>query len=340
MRKILIIISVLFYANCNQIANGQDIHFSQFWLTPLNTNPAFTGFFDGQARVNAQHRTQWRAITKPYLTFSSSIDLPLIKRPYRQEMYGFGALVYRDVAGDSDFGTTQIDLSFSYIKGLNRKNNHFIAFGVQAGVAQRTLNYSELFFDEQYFNGRFNNGSPNSEQFAKDNFIFGNVNAGVNWVYQPRHRQMWNVGLALHHINRPKQSLFNNNQIRLDMKLIGTATTSIKVDDYIDVVPMIMASFQGTYKEIIFGGLTKYILDKDVLTYTTINAGIFYRAGDAAYVMLGGEYLKYNFGISYDINMSRLHIASRYKGGWELSINYLFSKYKPRRIREVPCPIF
>ncbi len=340
MKQIKFILIIFLLAFYSFSVKGQDIHFSQFWLAPIYTNPAFSGFFDGQARVCAQHRTQWRAITKPYSTFSSSIDLPLIKRPYRQEMYGFGALVYRDVAGDSDFGTTQINLSFSYIKGLNRKNNHFIAFGVQAGAAQRTLNYSELFFDEQYFNGRFNQGSTNTEQFAKDNFIFGDVNAGVNWVYQPRHRQMWNIGIALHHINRPKQSLFNDNKIRLDMKLIGTATTSIKIDDYIDVVPMIMASFQGTYKEIVFGGMTKYILDKDILTYTTINAGIFYRAADAAYIMIGGEYLKYNFGISYDINMSRLHVASRYKGGWEISLNYLFSKYKPRRIREVPCPIF
>ncbi len=319
---------------------AQDIHFSQFWSAPLHINPAQTGFFDGQARLSGQHRTQWKAITKPYQTFSTSIDLPIIKRPYRQELYGFGATVYRDVAGDSDFGTTQINLSFSYIKSLNRRNNNFLSFGIQAGIAQRTINYAELFFDEQFHNGRYNPGTGHTENFARDNFIFGDVNAGLNWVYQPKNRQMWNLGLAVFHLNRPKQSLFNDNSIRLDMKVIGTATTTIKLDKDIDFNPMIMTSFQGTYKEIIFGGLTKYILDKDPLTFTTLNAGIFYRAADAAYLMIGGEYMKFNFGLSYDINMSRLKVASRYKGGWELSVSYLFNKYKPRKIKELPCPIF
>lgn len=319
---------------------AQDIHFSQFWSAPLHINPAQTGFFDGQSRVSGQHRTQWRAITKPYLTYSAAVDLPMIKRPYRQELYGFGAVLYRDVAGDSEFGTTQLNLSFSYIKSLNRRNNNFLSFGIQAGVAQRTLNYSALYFDEQFHNGRYNPSTNHTETFARDNFLFGDINAGVNWVYQPKNRQMWNLGLAVFHLNRPKQSLFNDNSIRLDMKVIGTATTTLKLDKDIDLNPMIMTSFQGTYKEIIFGGLTKYILDKDPLTYTTLNAGIFYRAADAAYLMIGGEYMKFNFGLSYDINMSRLKVASRYKGGWELSVSYIFNKYKPRKIKELPCPIF
>lgn len=319
---------------------SQDIHFSQFWTSPLHVNPAQTGFFDGITRLSAQHRTQWKAISKPYQTFSSSIDLPMIKRPYRQEVYGFGANIYRDVAGDSDFGTTQLNLSFSYIKSLNRRNNSFLSFGIQTGAAQRTINYAELYFDEQFHNGRFNPSTGNTETFAHDNFIFGDISAGLNWVYQPRNRQMWNFGLAMFHLNRPKQSLFNDKDVRLDMKIIGTASTSIKPDKDIDLNPMIITSFQGTYKEIIFGGLSKYILDKDPLTYTTLNFGIFYRVADAAYLMMGGEYMRFNFGISYDINMSRLKVASRYKGGWEISISYIFDRYKPRKIKELPCPIF
>jgi len=319
---------------------AQDIHFSQFWAAPLHVNPAQTGFFDGVARLSAQHRTQWKAISKPYQTFSSSIDLPMIKRPYRQEVYGFGTNVYRDVAGDSDFGTTQFNLSFSYIKSLNRRNNSFLSFGLQAGAAQRTINYSELHFDEQFHNGRFNPNTGNTENFARENFIFGDVSAGLNWVYQPRNRQMWNFGAAIFHLNKPKQSLFNDDDVRLDMKIIGTANTSINLDKDIVLNPMIITSFQGTYKEIVLGGVTKYILDKDPLTYTSLNFGVFYRVADAAYIMMGGEYLRFNFGISYDINMSRLKVASRYRGGWEISISYIFDRYKPRKIKELPCPIF
>lgn len=333
--SLIFLISLLFAK-----LSAQDIHFSQFWLAPIQINPANVGFFEGQTRIAAQHRTQWRAVTKPFVTYASSVDLPLIKRTYRQEIFGIGASVFHDHSGDSRYGTTQLNLSMSYIKGLNRKNNNFLSVGLQVGGAQRTINYSELYFDEQFHNGRFNEDMAHSEQFAKDNFIFGDIGLGVNWIYQPRNRQVWNLGLALFHLNKPKQSLLNDNSIRLDMKMIFTASTSLALDKNIDLHPMIMASFQGVYREIIIGGMTKYILDKNPLSYTTLNMGVFYRAADAAYFMIGGEYMNFNFGLSYDVNMSRLKVASRYKGGWELSVNYIFNRYKPRRIKEVPCPIF
>ena len=50
-------------------AFGQDIHFSQFYSSPLTLNPAYTGNYEGNWRVMSNYRTQWSAIAEPYKTY-------------------------------------------------------------------------------------------------------------------------------------------------------------------------------------------------------------------------------------------------------------------------------
>jgi len=46
-------------------AGAQDIHFSQFFETPLLRNPALAGIFTGDVRIQAVYRTQWASVTVP-----------------------------------------------------------------------------------------------------------------------------------------------------------------------------------------------------------------------------------------------------------------------------------
>ena len=58
-------------------AQGQDLHFSQFFNSPLTTNPANTGFIpDGDYRLGANFRNQWSSVmTLPYKTMSAFGDM-------------------------------------------------------------------------------------------------------------------------------------------------------------------------------------------------------------------------------------------------------------------------
>lgn len=52
--------------------------------------------------------------------------------------------------------------------------------------------------------------------------------------------------------------------------------------------------------------------------------GVHYRVGDAIIPSVHYEYRrKLRFGLSYDINLSKLTPASYARGGFELSLNYL-----------------
>src|ERR1700748_3292416 len=52
--------------------NAQDLHFSQWFNSPLITNPANTGFIpDADYRIGANYRDQWSAVmATPYKTMS------------------------------------------------------------------------------------------------------------------------------------------------------------------------------------------------------------------------------------------------------------------------------
>ena len=52
------------------ILNAQDIHFSQFFETPLLRNPSLAGIFTGDLRLQMVYRDQWGSVTDGYRTGS------------------------------------------------------------------------------------------------------------------------------------------------------------------------------------------------------------------------------------------------------------------------------
>jgi hypothetical protein len=55
-------------------AKGQDIHFSQFFETPLLRNPSLAGIFKGDIRAQMVYRSQWNNITDAYRTGSFNVE--------------------------------------------------------------------------------------------------------------------------------------------------------------------------------------------------------------------------------------------------------------------------
>ena len=75
MRKTVII----FYFLMSFLAQGQDVHFSQFYNSPLTINPANVGAFNGDIRAHSNYRNQWSSIQSAYKTYSFSEIEPFIE---------------------------------------------------------------------------------------------------------------------------------------------------------------------------------------------------------------------------------------------------------------------
>lgn len=340
MKSIKLIVLFCALLILRSFSYGQDIHFSQFLTAPMSLSPATAGLFNGKFRAGLNSKLQWSSVTKPYQTISVYFDTQLFKRKYRKDAFGIGASLFNDLAGDSKFSSTEVCVSLSYIKSLNRRNNNFISVGVQPGYVIRKIDYSALSFDNQYNGSYYDSNLGNGEVFSNNGYSYFDLGAGINWLYQPKQEVNYAAGFGMFHINRPRQSFFDNFEVRLHTKYIGYFNAEFNLRPNIEAQPSILYMNQGPHNEILFGSLFKFNRNKNTYSYVSMNAGLFYRFKDALIVVAGFDWKRFSVNLSYDVNLSSLTPASKARGGFEISIVYIYDKSKQRKHREIPCPIF
>mgnify|MGYP001290732948 FL=1 len=319
---------------------GQDPHFSQFNHLVFHDNPAAAGFSESKYRFSANTNIQWSSVTQPYQTYLAGFDFALVRRPSRLDMFGMGIEVMRDQAGDAQFGTTGFGLSLAYIKALNNYNNHFLSFGASFAYNQRSFNPDPLTFDNQFNGLYFDPTLPGGETFIDLSFWYPTFGVVFRYLNKFDSKHEFSGGLSLLNINKPPQSHFSNNDVRLDWRWVGTASYRIAVANSREVIPEAYVSVQGVYREILIGAHYRLIKDYNNQSFNAFSGGLFWRAGDAFVLVAQMDYLRYSFGLSYDVNISGLVPASNLQGGFELSFIMKFDHPERRRPKEIPCPIF
>ena len=71
-----------------------------------------------------------------------------------------------------------------------------------------------------------------------------------------------------------------------------------------------------------------------------INIGVYLRTSDAAIIITKFDYKIFSFGVSYDINFSKLRVASHLMGGLEISIICKINKLRSKISKKNICPVF
>src|SRR5438445_10920179 len=105
---------ILGFALCSLMFAGatqaQDLHFSQFFNSPLTTNPANTGFIpDADYRIGAHYRNQWSSIlASPYKTVSVFGDAQLFRNRLENGWLGIGGFILSDAAGSGSLRSTKV----------------------------------------------------------------------------------------------------------------------------------------------------------------------------------------------------------------------------------------
>lgn len=334
-----IIIPVLFLFFCASIAPAQDIHFSQFQATPLNLNPALAGGFDGDIRAVGNHKRQWLTFTNAYQTFSASVDAVVPWLRLGKSFFGAGLLFNTDKAGDASFGTNQVRLCASYHLMLTNDSALNLSAGMNGGYNQHNINYNALTFGSQYNGNQYDPFLPNGETFGNDNISYLDVSAGVNMSYMINRELSVNSGLVLNHINKPTQSFWNIDKSELDRRFTFHGGLSWKLNKDLVLLPGFSYQKQVTMHEFNMGGLLKMNIDN--ISLHAIYAGGWMRSKDAGIIEVRFDYRSFNFGISYDINYSKLNTISKGRGGLELSLIYIYKKYKDALMPYYKkCPVY
>jgi type IX secretion system PorP/SprF family membrane protein len=340
MRMLLFKSSVLFVLLCvHQLGLAQDIHYSQFNASPKNLTPAQTGLFDGDWRFVGNYRSQWSVIPVPYKTFSLASDTRL-KTKFKNDVPAVGLVINTDQAGDSKFTTLQVLASGAYIKKLTKDSTHFLSLAIQPGFTTKSFNVNALTFDNQYNGDVYDKSLSGGENFSKTRITYFELGGGIAYLWRKTARKQVNIGVSALHLNRPKQSFFGDDGIKLDVKTSISGLAEFPVAEKIDVIPTFLYQSQGKFKETIVGGFGKYYL-KPINGFTTaVSLGAFYRLKDAFIVVANMDYKNFNVGISYDVNTSKLIAATNQRGGFEVSVIYIFRKVVPFIAKKRVCPIY
>jgi type IX secretion system PorP/SprF family membrane protein len=314
---------------------GQDIHFSQAYASPLTLNPATTGNFKGQYRLICNYKDQWRNVSKTYKTVFASADFVLFKKKKKGSYLGAGILFYNDKAGKSKMGTTLAGISLAYNVKLNKVN--FLSAGLQSAFAQKGVKISGLKWDSQFDGSSYDPSLASGELISNEQITSVDFAAGILWNYIPDEKNRVTAGVSVFHVNKPNQSFPKTNKDPIYQKIVLHADAQLKIGDKnLFFIPIAMYSLQGKLQEINAGGMIKYGLGLDS-KYTGANKtsavsfGAFYRFRDALVILVNMDYKSaFTFGISYDINLSSLSIASKGRGGLELCLVYsgFFSEKK------------
>ncbi|HCQ30100.1 MAG TPA: hypothetical protein DIU39_07430 [Flavobacteriales bacterium] len=333
MKKITIIasLSLLIFGNS---VKAQDIHFSQFYEAPVLNNPANAGVFNGDFRAILNYRSQWGSIGNPFKTYAFSADGNFMKKKWRNAFLGYGLFAYKDVAGETQFSTTNINGTLSATLNIDRDNS--FSLGIQGGYVARSINYGNLRWDNQFNGFYYDENLPSGEVINLGNYNFVDASAGLLWVYGKEAGTITSndqfsarAGLALYHINRPKQLLDNGDLDKLYSRfsMFGEVHYGIQNTRYA-FRPKFMYYQQGKQKELNIGMFFRYMI-KEESKYTGIfknvsaSLGAFYRTGDAFIPALLLEVANYSIGFSYDMNVSKLSNATNGNGGFEISLRYI-----------------
>lgn len=335
VRRYLLYIFLVGYMN----VYSQDIHYSQFNASTQNLTPAQTGLFDGDWRFAGNFRSQWAAIPVPYKTVSIVADTRL-KTKLKKAVPAAGLVINTDGAGDSKFSTLQILIAAAYIKKLTADSTHFLSFAIQPGFTTKSFNLNGLTFDNQYDGEKYNSTLGSGETFSKTRITYMDLGGGVAYLWKKTARNQLNIGVSTLHVNKPKQSFFDNSSIRLDIKTNISALAEFPITEKVDIIPTFMYQTQGKFKETVVGGFGKYYLKPIDGITTAVSLGAFYRVKDAFILVANLDYKNFNVGVSYDVNVSKLTAATNQRGAFELSIIYIIKKIVPFIAKKRVCPIY
>ena len=311
------------------LSRAQDIHFSQTDATPLLNNPALTGLFKGNHRAILNYKEQWKNVAYPYKTFALQYDANFGKLKLgNKDKLGIGAAVYSDKAGEANMGITQANLMAAYYKMFN--NSHAVSIGFQGGFTQHSYNPANLTWDNQYqFDLGYNPNLPSNEpQTESSQFSFFDGATGIAYEYRKDKYLGTNVGIALHHVQSTDLKYYGLNDQTLYRRITAHGVMEKKIkNSETTFYPAFIYRKQNKSQEFVYGCMIKYQLDEKKfqgnILETAINFGVYNRYGDAVIFVSRFSYMHYTIGVSYDVTVSKLSEANKYKGGLEFSLIYI-----------------
>lgn len=325
--------SCIFSVSCM----AQDIHFSQFFETPLLRNPALAGIFSGDIRVQGVFRDQWNSVANAYKTGSlnGEYKMPIGRA---DDFITLGLQTMYDRAGTIGWTTVQLLPALTYHKSVSADHNRYLSLGFMGGWVQKSFDRSKMTTNSQY------DGLGDGERLTSTSYSYldGSVGMSYNATIRDNPADNFYLGAAYHHFARPNQSFYRDPAIELNPKWVFSGGLRFGVSEYAYLTVQADHSRQGKYTETVGGAMYGLKLGPDPENPDyVLHLGTYMRLNDALIPVVKLDYMPFSFALSYDVNISKLRTSSYGRGGIELSISFIKSLDRDNAfLNAVKCPKF
>jgi len=308
-----------------------DPHFTQYYLQPMNINPALTGSIEGDYRVSAIWRSQY---SNTLLTKGISGEVVTNKNT------NFGFNLLNETSADKSYNFTNGYLSMAYTGvRFGRDEDHFLVMALQIGFINRRFDVTKLQYGDQWVSGiGYDPTVSSGEIFNKPSIL--NFDAGAGIAYydaSPNKNLSFFGGFSAFHITRPEYPFLSNTmQQRLPVRYSLHGGARITASDLVTVVPSFIYMKEGTAQEKMLGVYVQMYASET----TDVMFGANWRMGDAASPFVGVYYRGLTFGVSYDVDISHNSGGISKGNSLELSISFVGLRKTSTKTNNFFCPRF
>jgi len=330
-----------------KVLQAQDPVFSQYTASPVYTNPALAGLFDGEVRLTANYRDQWSSVlgSAPIQTYGASGEL----------RYNVGGRDYlavalnllRDEGGESEYTITRAGFGLTmqkYLDGGRGRDATYLGFGARVGYGQHSFEPNNLWFSSGIdTTSLVIESGPRSlpAGFATSTKGYLDIAGGINLGVVRREYSL-TVGVAAHHLNQPNISFLFNSEELLKPRYTALIGGEYLIKDNLRLMPSAIYEVQGQVSRITAGGGFYY--KPDVRGDAGFRIGLYARTANKfetgmymqSLIVAGQiEFKRTTVGLSYDLNTGQVGRATDGRGAFELSLSWTRegkSRYK------VVCP--
>lgn len=316
-KLILIFTCVLFGYN----ANAQDPIFSQANYVQETLNPGFSGFEDND-RIYAGllSRLQWpnldSKITTQYLFINKSFDnSPSLG-------YGIGANLQWQYESFNNYNYLQLNANYAH--RVNLDGGWFFRPGIEVGVGNKSNRFRNLTLGDQI---NINTGiiNPISNDPLSNNTsarFYLDISSGIVIEKEEFNGTTYWFGISVKHLNRPNISFVEGEKTPLNMfySIHGNYRFPF-LNDY-SIMMTVNYMQQGEYNRLDVGSLfqvNQFLVGVTAATNPARNYSNSHLL-TSINAFIGLEYTEFRFGLSYDMNTSKI---GNTRGVYEFSLTYL-----------------
>jgi type IX secretion system PorP/SprF family membrane protein len=248
-----IVTFVVFYLCWSGASWAQDPIFSQFYASPMQLNPAFTGISTAP-RITVNYRSQHTSYPSAFRTFAVGFEVPLYGSP---SSFGFRTMTDSQLEGLYKNTTAAV----VYVYDIQITRELHARVGLSGGLLNTQLDFNGLIFGD-IIDPAKGPGGVTEEQLRS--LARTSVDLGTGVLFYAGNLF---AGLSIEHLNRPDESLLtldNNLYAGRPQRWSLHAGAQLDIKRYSNrrrpayVTPNFLYTSQGGFRQLNLGAYLGY----------------------------------------------------------------------------------